>query len=401
MDKLTIRPAAAKAIAIGGLCSIAYLAVYVAKNILGAVTPQITQTGAFTAEQIGTFSSVYYITYAAGQLINGALGDKIKTKYLISLGLILASMGFWLLPQLTDAPDGAVICYGSAGFFLAMIYAPMTKVVAENTEQKYAVRCSLGYTLASFLGSPLAGLLAAYLAWNWAFRVTGAVLAVMGVVVFFVFSLFERKGLVKYGQFKPKTTSPGGGIGLLISRGIIGFALAAVLTGVIRTTVVFWMPTYFADHMGYSPESAALIFSVASLVMSFSVFVAVFVFERLKRNIRLTLALFFVSSAVFFLLVFFIRTPAFNILFLVLAIIMAQCGSNVIWSCYCPSLYDTGMVSGATGFLDACSYAAASASSAVFAGIVDALGWKLMILLWAGLMVCGAVIFLPYKKKGI
>ena len=36
---MTIKPEAKKAIYIGTLCSVSYLAVYFARNILGAVTP--------------------------------------------------------------------------------------------------------------------------------------------------------------------------------------------------------------------------------------------------------------------------------------------------------------------------------------------------------------------------
>ena len=36
---------AKKAIMIGSLCSVSYLAVYIARNILGAVTPQMVEQG--------------------------------------------------------------------------------------------------------------------------------------------------------------------------------------------------------------------------------------------------------------------------------------------------------------------------------------------------------------------
>lgn len=77
---------------LGSVCSLSYWAVYVARNILGAVSPQMIEQGVFTTENIGTLSSTYFITYAVGQLINGAIGDKIKAKYMISFGLILAGL---------------------------------------------------------------------------------------------------------------------------------------------------------------------------------------------------------------------------------------------------------------------------------------------------------------------
>ena len=65
------------AIYIGTLCSISYLAVYFARNILSVVTPQMIEAG-YSETYIGKVSSVYFILYAVGQLINGAIGDKSK-----------------------------------------------------------------------------------------------------------------------------------------------------------------------------------------------------------------------------------------------------------------------------------------------------------------------------------
>ena len=44
------------AILIGGTCSLSYFAVYFARNILSAVTPQLIEQGVFTTEFIGSVS---------------------------------------------------------------------------------------------------------------------------------------------------------------------------------------------------------------------------------------------------------------------------------------------------------------------------------------------------------
>ena len=84
---------------------------------------------------------------------------------------------------------------------------------------------------------------------------------------------------------------------------------------------------------------------------------------------------------------------------LVLGILSSNSASSTLWSCYCPSLRDTGMVSGATGFLDFCSYMAASVSSAAFANSVDAVGWGGLILVWFLLMLFGVLVALSWKIK--
>lgn len=386
------------AIMIGAMCSISYLAVYFARNILGAVSPQMIEEGVFTKPNIGTMSSVYFISYGFGQLINGAIGDKIKSKYMISLGLALAGVCTLLFSLLSDSLYAAYVVYGMTGFFLAMIYGPMTKVVAENTEPKYATRCSLGYTFASFFGSPLAGVTAIFLSWRNVFTASMVALIIMSIICFIVFTLFERHGIVKYNQYDRPKEAKEGSIRILIRHRIIRFTLIAIITGVVRTTVVFWMTTYFNEFLGYSADQAALMYTIATLVISAAAFIAVFIYERLGGNMDLTIFIGFTISAVSFLLLYFLRMPAVNVVLMVLAVLTSNIAACMLWSRYCPSLRDTGVVSSATGFLDFSSYMAASASSAIFANAVGSIGWDGLILIWFGLMVAGMITILPINK---
>lgn len=402
------------ALLLGALCSVSYLAVYIARNILGAVTPQMQDGGIYSKEYIAQASSLYFIFYAVGQLINGAIGDKIKAKYMMCLGLFFAGVTnllFSFLAMDSQAAGVAQIVYALTGFFLSMIYGPMTKVVAENVEEKYVARCSLGYTFASFFGSPVAGVLAAALAWQSVFAVSSGALFVMAIVGFIFFTIFERKGIVKYNQFdRPKTQGAtettaetasklqGNGVQVLLKHEIVKYSLVSILTGVVRTSVVFWLTDYISDYLQFSSQSAAGVYSVATLGISSSAFIAVFVYERLKRNSDHTLLLMFALSAVFFLLSFLIYQPIINIVCMVLAIIAANGSSTILWSIYCPSLRDTGMVSGATGFLDFLSYMAAAVANIVFANAVADIGWGMLILVWCGLMLLGVLVALPYRK---
>ena len=395
---MTIKPEAKKAIYIGTLCSVAYLAVYLARNILGAVTPYMIGSG-YSEEYIGSVSSLYFICYAVGQLINGIIGDKVKAKYMISFGLLLAGITNILFPYVSEISlAGAMVLYGGTGFFLAMIYGPMTKVVAENTEPLYATRCSLGYTFASFLGSPMAGVFAAVMAWQKVFLTSTAALVVMAVIAFVIFSFFERRGIVKYNQFQAQKEEKGGSIGVLIKHRIIRFTLVSAVTGVTRTTVVFWMPTYFNQYLGFSPDTASLVFTVASFIIAFATFLAVFVYEKMHHNMDLALFSFFVTSALFFILMYFINTPSVNVVLFVIAVLAADAAAAIMWSRYCPGLRDTGMVSSATGFLDFISYGAAALSSVIFANAVSAIGWDNLILVWFALMAFGTAITIPLGK---
>lgn len=388
---------AKNAVFIGTLCSLSYLAVYLVRNILSAVSPQMIESGVYSTEIIGSISSAYFICYAVGQLVNGVIGDRVKAKYMISAGLLLAGIMNAVFALVTATPAVAIIAYGLSGVFLAMIYGPLTKVVAENTEPIYATRCSLGYTFASFFGSPLAGVTAALLAWQGVFFVGSSVLIVMGCVVFVFFVFFEKRGIVRYGQFQKKEKGVKN-VKALFEREIVKFSLISIVTGIVRTAVVFWLPTYIAQYLGYSAQESAGIFTITTFVISLTPFIVVFLFERLKQNMDLTILLSFLVSVVFFIAVYFVKQPVVNIVCIVIAVMGSNGAASMLWSRYCPSLRDTGMVSSATGFLDFLSYMAAALSSAVFANAVSSIGWGNLILVWLGLTAFGLLVALPWKK---
>jgi len=382
---------------IGSLCFFSYLAVYVVRSALGAVTPQMIEAG-YSEIYIGKVSSTFFMCYAFGQLINGWLGDRVKAGYMMSFGLLFAGVANYLFFLFSGShPEIAILIYGSVGFFLSMIYGPMTKVVAENTTPVYASRCSVGYNFASFFGTPVAGVLAAVFVWQFVFFASSGISILMALICFVAFFLYEKKGIVSYNKFA-RNKEKGGGIKLLLKRSIVKFTIVAVLTGIIRTTVVFWMPTYFNQYLGYPTDVSASIFTVATVAVSFSAFIAVFVYEKLKRNTNLTLLIMFLLSSVFFLMLYFVKNPIINIILIVLAIMSSNCAASILWSVYCPSLCDTGMVSGATGFLDFMSYMAAAVSSTVFANALSVIGWGNLILVWCGIVLLGVFTAIPYDK---
>lgn len=393
-----ISKAAKKAILIGGMCSLSYLAVYFAKFILGPSVPGMVEAGDFTREATTNMASIYFIVYAVGQLINGYIGNYVPAKYMISIGLFMAGVCHGAFSAAGGALLPSYIAYAASGYFLSMIYGPMTRVVAENTEPIYATRCSLGYTFSSFIGTPLAGLVAAFFIWRITFSLSSGVLMLMGLVCFTVFTAFEKKGLVKYGLYKSTAAKGLEGIRVLIRHKIIKFTCISILTGVIRTTVVYWLSSYANDYLKFSEKDSALIYSVSTFCLSFCTFLAIFVYERLGRDMDKTILLAFCSAALCFFAVYAVKLPLLNIGFLVLAIISSNCAATMMWSRYCPGLRDTGMVSGATGFLDFISYMAASASNKIFDNAVDGIGWANLILVWLGLMVLGIFVALPYDR---
>ena len=162
------------------------------------------------------------------------------------------------------------------------------------------------------------------------------------------------------------------------------------------------LTTYFVKHLLFTDTEAKAIYSTVTIFISFTAFIAIFVYERiLKKDLQLCVFIFFTIAAIFFIITYFTTHPIVNIIFIVIAIMASNSAASALWSIYCPSLRDTGLVSSATGFLDFLSYMASAAASLAFGFIAQNLGCGVIILICIVLMVIGVSICLPdvIKKK--
>lgn len=382
---------------LGLLSTVSYLACYFSKNILSVVSTQIIENTNITVEFIGRLSTCNMLCYAGGQFVNGIIGDKVNAKYLISCGLIFSGLCNLFVP-FSDMPLIMIIAYGLMGFFLSMLYAPLVKLIAENTHPKLALRCCLGLTFASLLGTPTAGVVALFFDWENVFRLCGVLLIVMGITFFAILTMFEKQGIVKRKERENKKNISGN-IKVLLEHSIIKFTLISVLTGIVRTSVVFWIPMYLSQYLGFSVGGAATVFTTLSFVQAASPYVNnLIIYEKiLKKNLERMLVVSFLLSTIGFIAMFAVQNPMMNIVFLLLALVFSNGASEMLWSVYCPSLRDTGMVSSATGYLDFMSYVAAGVANLLFANAIEQIGWGNLILVWAALMFAGILISLPIK----
>lgn len=378
-----------KAILLAVMCMFSYLGCYIARNVLSVVSPQMIKTGLFTVENIGLLSTGYMICYGVGQFINGVLGDIVKAKYMISGGLILAGICNVCITSINHITL-IIIVYSLTGFFLSMIYAPLMKIVAENTHPVYASRCSLTFSVAFYLGTPIASMLAVLFQWKMAFVACGVILVVMGIVCFSVYTIFEMKGVIK-NQKEEKIKALHFDVPTLLKLGIVQITAVSILTGVVRTSVVFWVPTYLSNYLNLSKGLTASVFTVINLVVSIAAPISMILLYDflLKRSMKGMLFTMFGLGVVSFLMMFITRNPIINTIFLALALFSAEGGSTMVFCVYCPSIGKTGMVSTVTGFLDSASYLGAAIANLLFANIVVKIGWQNLILVWMFFMIIG------------
>ena len=389
-----------KAFKIGSVCILTYIINYYVRNILGVLTPYMVDEGAYTEGYLALLASIYMVLYAAGQLVNGVIGDIIKPKYMVSLGLFVSSAGLFTFSFVNNSVAG-MIGFGIIGYGLSMMRGPLVKVISENTLPKYARLACVFLSFASFAGPLLAGIAAMVMKWHSVFVVSAVICVVAAVISYMLLTLFEKKGMIV-----PVKSGNNGGkkidiLAVFRLPNFVTYVIVAMVVEISAISINFWMPTFFGDSLGLSKTVSNSAFSAISLLRSCMPFVSLFIFKLLKERDLLILKIFFSLAAVLLLGVFFIETPAIRLVLFTLALMCCSVSSSTLWSIYIPNLGKSGKVSSANGVIDCIGYIGAGVFNVAVVPIMDAFGWSGTILSWCGIMLVGvaSTLFATTKKE--
>lgn len=393
-----MKETAKKACSIGGICLTTYLASYIVRNILSVSTPRMITEAFFTKEYTGLLASVYFIFYAIGQLINGFIGDRVHPKYMIPVGLGLASVASFAVPAYENRMLH-FICFAVMGFGLSMLRGSLMKVISENTEKHYArVICTL-FSMVAIGGPLIAGLLSMLLPWRAVFVVAGILTVVLAAVFVIVIAYLERRGNIR---FTPNSSTGFKDIfGVFKLENFLFYTFISAIGEVVSTSVNFWIPTYTTEYLGFSADMASAIYSVISFSSLIAPFLTLVLYEKYIHNGPVQALIMASAAMILFAAVRLISVPAINIALFLAAKIASSCAAGIVWSVYIPGLGKSGRVSSANGVIDALGYGAASLANVVFSGLLSSFGWTGVMNSWFIVMlisVVGCIIKLAVDK---
>lgn len=382
-----------KAISLGVGISIAYTASYVAKTVLSGIMPSIITTGAFTKTELGDMGSAFMLAYGIGQLVNGIIGDLINPKKLIFTGLFGAGALVLLFPLFSN-PAMLIVLWGLVGFLCSMLWGPLSKIVAENTENKVARILMLMLTAASILGKILAFIICALVsAWKNAFILAGIYIIFSSVFWFVIITYMEKKRLITYKSQLNKEGQKGEDISFkyLVSKAFIPVMICIMLNGVIRNAVSNWIPTYITEEFGLSPAFSSAISIINPIISLVGTVITFRMLKVFNDNEHILSCMLFAFSAVMYLLILLFSQMVVNIasMFMAEAAMSGVC--NILFSVYVLRFSATGRTSGITGTLDFSAYMTSSLANRLIGLWTDKYSWNFVITGWLIITVAGAV----------
>jgi len=388
-----------KALTVGIVCIATYLSNYYLRNILSVLTPQLLETGNYTVEHIGLLSSTYMLLYAAGQLVNGFLGDFLSPKKMTMMGILMAGIVSIIFPFI-PFEFLQILCFAVFGFGLSMVRGPLMKIISENTSPNHARTICVFFSVASFAGPLIASVFAMLNNWTWAFILSGAVAIVVALIAYAVLSAMEKKQMLSYQSTK------GQGIASILSVfKIEKFVFYMVIAGIVEigaASISFWIPTFLTEHLGFEKNTANIIFTTISVIRSLMPFVSLAIFRATHEKDIAMMRVSFSLVAILFATMLIASNKWVTLALLLLALMSMSCSSALLWSIYIPGLGKTGKVSSVNGVLDCTGYIAAAAANMLFVGVMGSVGWNAVFLLWSSLGVIGVVatFFATKKARG-
>lgn len=385
-----------KATLVGTTCIAAYVVNYYLRHILSVLTPTLLTTGLFTVEHIAALSSTYMLLYAAGQLVNGFLGDIFSPKKMVSAGLFVSGGSMILFPFIpTEILQ--IVVFAMFGFGLSMMRGPLMKIISENTNPNHARLICVFFSFASFAGPLIASLFAMINGWNYVFIAAGGVAVALGFAAYIIISVLEKKGLVSYIKTEVK------GISSILAvfkiEKIVFYIVVACLVEIGAASISQWITTFLTSALGFEKETANFLYTGISTVRSFMPFVALAIFRLTKEKDVPMMRVTFTLAAVMFACLLISPDKWASLVILALALMSMSCTSALLWSIYIPSLGKTGKVSSVNGVIDCIGYIAAAGANLLFANVMANVGWDRVYILWSSIGIIGLVATFFVKTK--
>ncbi len=381
---------------------LAYTCAYLCRLNLSAALGGIAASLQLSDAQAGALQSVFAIVYAAGQLINGAIVDRVNPFRHIMISMLGFSLCNLLMGVCAAYPLLLAICLLN-GVFQSMLWTPIVRLMAHfyPTKEERS-KASLAFSTCMIVGHlgawSISGVMVNTLGWGLAFLIPGlmAIMGLMGVSRL----LMPARRLPAQPPARESRQGAGQGsvLRLFAATGLFFLLAACVLYGFVRDGIVTWAPKTLGGlgSGGLSAVASSLIIPLINILG----YTAGNYLNRLGvKNTRRCIAYMTLAAALFCLMLLF--APGMWMTALLMGLGCAALnGLNPLLTALVPLEYDKSRrVSLTAGLIDSCIYVGSALAGIAGGGISEALGTNALFFAWAAAALAAALLFLLSGRK--
>lgn len=394
-----------RAFGLFALCWALYGCSYLGRLNYSSVMVDMIAEGLMSKGQAGLINTIFFVAYAAGQLINGVLGDKYSPRWMLFIGSAGAGLCN-LLGGMTSSYPLILALRALNGYFMAMLWPPMLRVFGQMLLPKERVRYTIHMTSAMAAGTLGAYLISAAMlnlfSWRAAFYAPGALLMAMSLLWLVAFGRLEAYS-ERHGQPSPeeelRQTARSAQEGrlsfwrMMIIPGVLVSLVPVVLHGMIKDGVTSWVPTYITEAFGIEPAFSALVTTLLPIVNLTGAVAAQFVYNRICKNEFGAAAIFFAIAAAALALLLTLGGSSLVITLAAFALVTSSIlAINTLFVGMLPLRFGRyGRASTLSGTLNAIAYAGSAAAAAAIGFLSERFGWGATVFSWLAAMAIALV----------
>ena len=391
-----------------------YFVSYFSRKDFAAAQAAMIYDGIISKANAGLVGTMLFIFYGLGQLISGYLGDKIRPKYLIIMGLSVTGLCNALMPIV---PSWAMLAvWGINGLAQAMLWPPIVKILAHHLDHETYVTAHLAVTSAAHVATVLlyvfVPICLSFMSWHAVF-VTASSLAFLSMAIF---AIAMRLILPETSEYAPGardtakkavgTSTERSIIAILKESGIFTVFVCIVVLGFLRDGIESWLPMLYSEAFSRDVSESTLVSMILPIfsIISISVVTALHKKSVFHNEVSGTAILFALSLVAAIPLAFFVSMDGafFGIMALLLTAFIcgAMHGANfLLISCLPGRFAKFGRAATVSGVCNSCVYIGAAISTYGIALISEAMGWSLTIATWCGILIVGITFAALSHKK--
>lgn len=368
-----------------------YMVSYITRINYGAIIVDMVKATGQTKSALSMALTGSFITYGAGQIVSGLLGDKFRPKILIFIGLLLSVFMNTLIP-FCPSPVYMLVIWCVNGFAQAFMWPPivrlMTVLFSESDFKTASVFVSWGSSFGTIIIYLVAPLIITFLSWKAVFWFSAG----CGLIMAIVWMIFCKDVQPEPKKKEAQTESSVKPSKLFTPVFIISM-VAIVLQGALRDGVTTWMPTYISETYNLGSNVSILTGVVLPIFSILTFQAASLLYGKLIKNLMTCAAVFFGVGAVAALFLFFFSDGSV-VASVILSATLTGCmhGVNFLLICLLPGFYKGRKVSTVSGLLNSCTYVGSAVSTYGIALLSEHAGWKFTLLIWFFIALAGAAL---------
>ena len=297
------------------ICWLVYSCAYIARVNYSTAIDGMKVAGIINENIAGLISSVYFVVYALGQVLNGIVADKKSPFVMVIIGLSIVTFSNAAMFLFYSPSWLLILWWGINGLGQSMLWSPVFFIISNALAPKIRFMAVTIIALCTPAGK-ISGYLFSGLSlnaggWKGVF-VMGSAIILFVLLLWIAFWLSLRKDIVmdRSGKEKAEKTetnkSGGRAVALFVASGMLIVAPSLIIHGLFLNGASEWIPTILQTSYGLSDSVAAYVTMIIPAVGAFGVFFCNFVYMRFKKNEMATAAFFMIASILPVIVLYFL-----------------------------------------------------------------------------------------------